>query len=91
MLLSVSLDTLGRMSLIMLNDLIAVTMEILKRTIKSAYVIGVMLFMIVCVILEMLSRLWNVIVHGEYNIEFERGGILGKSRSSSNESSHSDD
>ena len=91
MLLSVSLDTLGRMSLIMLNDLIAVTMEILKRTIKSAYVIGVMLFMIVCVILEMLSRLWNVIVHGEYNIEFERGGILGKNRSSSNESSHSDD
>lgn len=91
MLLSASLDTLGRMSLIILNDLIAVVMEVTKRIIKSLYVIGIMLFMIVVVIVEMISRLWNVIVHGEYNIELDRGGIFGKNRSSSNESSRSDD
>ena len=91
MLLSASLDTLGRMSLIILNDLIAVVMEVTKRIIKSSYVIGIMLFMIVVVIVEMISRLWNVIVHGEYNIEFDRGGIFGKNRSSSNKSSSSDD
>lgn len=66
-------------------------MEILRRIRDSFYVIGVMFMMLVYVVLMMLSTLWNVIVHGEYEIELRRDGVYGKKRGTSNNSSNSND